>query len=161
MIVVSDTSPLNYLILIGHVDLLPALFDRVIAPPGVIVELSHPGAPQPVKTWAAATPAWLEVIRPTRIDPGLRLGAGENEAISVAQELSANLLLMDERKASRTAQGLGMHVVGTLNVLAVAAERHMVDLPQAIAALRQTTFREPRKLVDELLRRDADRRGGT
>jgi predicted nucleic acid-binding protein len=49
-------------------------------------------------------------------------------------------------------------VVGTLNVLALAAERQLLDLRSAIAALRQTTFREPTKLVEELLKRDAERR---
>lgn len=158
MIVVSDTSPLNYLVLIGHVDVLPILFDRIVAPPAVITELLHPGAPQPVRAWATRPPAWLEVIPPSRIDPALNLGPGEKEAISVARELNAELLLIDERKATSAAHRLGLRVVGTLNVVALAAERQLLDLRSAISSLRQTTFREPTKLVDELLQRDAQRR---
>lgn len=159
MIVVTDTSPLNYLVLIGHVGVLTALFDRVVAPPAVIRELLHPRSPSPVRTWANSPPSWLEVIAPSVIDPILHLGAGETEALSVAGELNADFLLIDERKATAVAQRLGHRVVGTLNVLALAAERDLVDLSSAIAALRQTTFREPKKLVEELLARDARRRG--
>ena len=60
------------------------------------------------------------------------------EAISVAQELKAGLLLVDERKASAIAQRLGLQVVGTLNVLALAAERGLIDLQSAIGELRKT-----------------------
>lgn len=159
MIVVSDTSPLNYLVLIGHVDVLPPLFDRVVTPPAVVAELLHPGAPAPVRAWATSLPEWLEVVSPASTDRTLGLGAGETEAIAVAQELAAPLLLVDERKASVVAVRLGIQAVGTLNVLALAAERGLLDLSSAIAALRGTTFREPTSLVEELLRRDAERRG--
>ena len=57
MIVVCDTSPLNYLVLIQHAEVLPSLFGRVIAPPAVMAELQHPGAPTIVRAWAAAPPA--------------------------------------------------------------------------------------------------------
>jgi predicted nucleic acid-binding protein len=45
MIVISDTGPLNYLTLIGHLDVLPALYDSVVIPPAVVVELSRPSTP--------------------------------------------------------------------------------------------------------------------
>ncbi|HEY6137176.1 MAG TPA: hypothetical protein VI670_05365 [Thermoanaerobaculia bacterium] len=54
MIVVADTSPLLYLILLGHEQVLPALYERVIAPRAVISELSHAGTPQAVRDWAAS-----------------------------------------------------------------------------------------------------------
>jgi predicted nucleic acid-binding protein len=158
MIVVSDTSPLNYLVLIGHVDVLPALFDRVVTPPAVVAELLHPGSPTPVHVWASSLPEWLEVVTPASTDHTLGLAAGEAEAIAVAQELAASLLLVDERKASSVAARLGIQAVGTLNVLALAAERGLLELSSAIAGLRGTTFREPTALVEELLRRDAERR---
>ena len=75
MIVVSDTSPLNYLVLIGHVDVLPALFERVVTPPAVIAEMLHPGAPTPVREWASTPPQWLEVVAPASIDLTLGMGA--------------------------------------------------------------------------------------
>jgi predicted nucleic acid-binding protein len=56
MIVVSNTTPLNYLVLIASVDVLPALFGRVCAPTAVIAELLHPRAPSAVRAWAGARP---------------------------------------------------------------------------------------------------------
>lgn len=157
MIAVSDTSPLNYLVLIGHVNVFPKLFGRIVTPPAVIAELMHPGAPPSVLAWAAA-PLWLEIVRPSAIESTLGLGAGETEAISVARELNTDMLLIDERKAKAVAHRLGLRVSGTLNVLALAAERQLLDLTSAIAVLRKTTFREPTKLVEGLLEREVLRR---
>jgi predicted nucleic acid-binding protein len=61
MIVVADTSPLNYLILMGKADVLPAIYGRVLTPNAVLVELRHPGAPAAVLAWSATPPAWLEI----------------------------------------------------------------------------------------------------
>ncbi len=158
MIVVSDTSPLNYLILIGQADVLRALFGRVIAPPAVLAEMRQTFAPEAVAGWAGSPPQWLEVISPRTIDVNLRMGAGEIEAICLAQELKADYVLIDEPKASSVARRLGLAVAGTLNVLALAAEKELVDLPAAIAALRQTNFRGPSDLIEELLKRDEKRR---
>ena len=158
MIVVSDTSPLNYLILVGQVDLLPAIFNRVVTPPAVMVELSHPGAPTLVRGWAALPPKWLEIIAPATIDPNLSLGAGESAAICVARELNADALLVDERTATKVAERLGLLAIGTLGVLELAAERRLIDLGLTITALRQTTFRGTDQLFDDLLKRDAQRR---
>ncbi len=49
MIVVSDTSPLNYLILVDCIDVLPELFGQVYAPSLVVIELGHPRSPEPVR----------------------------------------------------------------------------------------------------------------
>ena len=81
------------------------------------------------------------------------MGAGEVEAICLAQELKADYVLIDERKASSVARRLGLAVAGTLG-----AEKELVDLHAAIAALRQTNFRGPSDLIEELLKRDAIRR---
>ena len=87
MIVVSDTTPLNYLILVDSVHVLPGLFVRVYAPSAVITELSHSGAPEAVRVWAASPPEWLTVQDPTRTDASLKLGSGETAAIALGQEL--------------------------------------------------------------------------
>ena len=74
MIAVSNSTPLNYLILIGAVDILPQLFDRVLIPEAVLSELQHSCTPESVRTWIANPPAWLEV-RPVAAasDPSLAL----------------------------------------------------------------------------------------
>lgn len=74
-------------------------------------------------------------------------------------ELKADAVLVDERKATTIAEHLGLLVIGTLGVLEIAAERNLLDLGHTIASLRQTTFRGTDQLFDELLRRDAQRRG--
>jgi predicted nucleic acid-binding protein len=157
VIVISDTSPLNYRVLIQREHILPALFGRVLAPPGVIAELRHVDSPPAVLAWAAAPAAWLEVRAPSAPSI-LKLGRGEAEAISLAQEVRADAVLIDERKASAAARKLGLFVTGTMGVLEVAAEQGLIELPNAIADLRKTTFRCSEQLFEEVLKRDAERR---
>ena len=64
MIVVSDTSPLHYLILLEVVDALPNLFGQVHAPPMVIQELKHARAPETVRQWVLSPPEWLRISAP-------------------------------------------------------------------------------------------------
>jgi predicted nucleic acid-binding protein len=152
MIVVSDTSPLNYLVLIGHDAVLPALFDRVLTTPGVIAELSHRDSPEGVRRWAATPPSWLGVRAPSSIDAALQLGRGETEAISLARELHADGVLMDERRGTLVARGLGLRVTGTLGVVQLAGQRGLLDITEAVSSLRRTTFRASDALYDRLLR---------
>ena len=62
MLVIADTSPLHYLVLIEHTAVLPSLFGRVVIPPVVAVELQRPRTPAPVRAWMASPPAWLEML---------------------------------------------------------------------------------------------------
>ena len=84
MIVVSDTSPLNYLVLLGADHVLPTLFGRVLVPPAVLMEMQHAKAPPPVSAWATQPPAWLEIQAPVTIPHFSGLGAGESAAIALA-----------------------------------------------------------------------------
>jgi hypothetical protein len=89
MIVIADSTPLNYLILIHQVDLLPQLFDRILIPPAVFEELQHQETPDVVRRWVADPPSWLQVqaLRSV-LDPALGfLDPGEREAIALAEEL--------------------------------------------------------------------------
>ena len=61
MIAVSNTSPLCYLVLVGHADILPQLFGSVHVTRKVLEELRHPDAPPSVRSWAAALPGWLTI----------------------------------------------------------------------------------------------------
>ena len=158
MIIVADTSPLNYFVLIREIELLPGLFGQVIIPHAVRAELHAPGTPLVVREWADSAPSWLEVRTASFIDPGIKLGLGEAEAICLAAELHADQLLVDDRKTRRIAIALGLAVVGTLNILEASSMRDMVDLPNAIRKLQVTNFRAPADLVKLLLDRDAERR---
>ncbi len=97
MLVIADTSPLSALAEIGHVDVLPALFHEVLIPPQVAAELAHPRAPQAVRELLAALPAWLQIRAPHTLLSIPELDSGEVEAISLAVELHADLLLIDEK----------------------------------------------------------------
>jgi len=99
---------------------LPQLFGRVLTAPAVIQELLHPLSPAAVRAWAEWPPSWLEVQSPSFVDPTIRLGPGETQAISLARDVKANLVLIDERKATRVALGMGFLVTGTLGVLIAA-----------------------------------------
>ena len=97
--IVADTTPLNYLVLIQATEILPNLYRRVLIPPAVKAELAHTNAPVIVRAWISQPPSWLEAV-PLKlpVDSTLsHLDAGEGEAISLALELNATLLLMGER----------------------------------------------------------------
>ena len=160
MIVVADTSPLQYLILVEHIDVLPALYGRVIVPPEVMTELTHERTPASVRTWLASKPEWLRVQTPKgpMRPENTALGAGECAAIALAGELSADALLIDDRDGRREAEKRGLAVLGTLRVLADAAEQGLVELRVAFARLALTNFRADEQLIQRLLALDARRR---
>src|SRR5205814_3628976 len=103
---------------------------------------------------------WLEVVSLMQpVDSALEhLDAGEREAISLASELQAILLLMDERDGVTIARHRGLKVVGTLAALDLAAARGLVDLQTMFDRLRATTFRSPVRLMVSMLEQDAERK---
>ena len=118
VIVVSDTSPINYLTLIGETDLLRQLYSEVLIPPAVDNELLSPDSPPPVRQFVASRPRWLSVVAPgSNSDPRLaELDEGEREAIVLALNHGADLLLIDERDGRRVALACGVEAAGTLRV---------------------------------------------
>lgn len=67
MIVIADNSPLSALAEIGRIDILRALYGRIIIPASVAFEAAHPRAPQALRVWIASNPEWLELTgRPRR-----------------------------------------------------------------------------------------------
>ncbi len=152
-LVVADTSPVFYLLSIGHIELLPRLFGKVFVPDAVYQELCHPAAPPLIRDWVRRLPAWAEVTRVEPIDdPVLQpLGDGERAAITLALSLHADLILIDERKGTAVALGKGFDVTGTLGVLGLAARRGFVDLADSFARLKRTNFRYRQEIMDKLL----------
>ena len=129
MIVIADTTPINYLVLIGEQELLPALFCQVILPEAVFRELLATATPQVVRQWLSNHPQWLEVRKVT-IAPDTRLShldEGEREAIQLAEALGADLILVDEKAARREAARRQLATSGTLGVLDRAAEEGLVN----------------------------------
>ncbi len=152
-LVVTDTSPIFYLLSIGHIDLLPQLFGTVFVPDAVHKELCHPAAHAAVRDWAAGLAAWVEVKAVAAIDDAALqpLGAGERAAITLALSLRADLILIDERKGTTVALSKGFDVTGTLGVLRLAAQRGLVDLGEAFTRLKRTNFRYRQEILDALL----------
>ena len=153
MIVVSDTSPLNYLVLIGQENLLHELFGKVVIPQAVFDELGDEGAPAEVRAWSQNHPHWVEV-KQSRLtaDAALDiLDPGEREAILLAQEISADLLLIDDRQARQVASEFGLAITGTVGVLDQAARAGLIDLKKTVAELRKTNFHIAENIVRKLL----------
>lgn len=153
MLVISDASPLNVLIRIELARILPDLYGEVTIPDVVESELTDPRAPQIVREFMAASPPWLTIRNPQSIGRFPRLGAGESAAISLALELHADILLVDDRRARSTATHAGLSIIGTLGVLEVAARLGRLNLKAALERLRETDFRLSDHLLAEALAR--------
>ena len=160
MIVVSDTTPLTYLVLVGKQDILRLLFGQVIVPEAVMRELQAAAAPPEVRQWLSNRPAWLETKQAaTPPDTTLsHLDEGEREAIQLAKELEADLLIIDERTGRDEALRRGLPVIGTLAVLEAAAERGLLDFGLVLAELKAHKFFLSPALERDFLERDARRK---
>ncbi|NER96779.1 MAG: DUF3368 domain-containing protein [Symploca sp. SIO1B1] len=154
MIVISDTSPLCYLLLIGQIELLPQLYGQVLIPQRVQQELSDERSPAIVRNWINNSPNWLTVATvDDKDEPDLAvLDAGEKAAIILAEQQEANLIIIDDGKGRKIARSRGLRVTGLLGVLNDAALQNLVDFPDAISRLQQTTFFAPEKLIQSLLK---------
>ncbi len=151
--VVSNTTPLRYLIEIDAIHVLPFLFEKIVVPPVVIQELSHPRTPKKVREYMTSLPKWIEIRSVSIEDPTLDiLDPGERDAILLAESLQAAGILLDEKLAREIAEQKGLRCIGTLRVLADAAKEEQIDLTQAIALLTQTTFRVQQKLIEKILK---------
>ena len=152
MIVVADTSPINYLLLIDQIDLLLRLFQQIIIPDVVRDELLDPSAPTVLRQWIANPPSWLTVQTVSGVDTTLNaLDPGEQAAITLAQTLPADLLIIDERLGRRIASDRGIPIIGTLGILDDAASQGLIQLADAIARLQRKNFRISRRIIQTLL----------
>ena len=154
-VVVSNTTPLIALAWLEQLDLLPALFEKVHIPQAVRDEVHH--NPDAVGASELSAAPWL-VVRPITNTLAVellldQLDLGESEAIVLARELKAELLLMDERRGRRRALQSGLTVVGTLGILIQARQRGLVGpLRPLLDQLRQLPFHMSESLYTEVLR---------
>jgi predicted nucleic acid-binding protein len=161
-VVVADTGPLQYLVLIEAIDLLPRLFEAVSVPDIVRDELRHAHTPPAVRSWIESRPSWLQVVPSPPVE-GLPLPAlddGERAAIALALSLRADLILMDDRAGVAAALTHGFEVTGTLGFLDRAARRGLIDFAASAARLMDTNFRYPPGLLNTLLARHRERDSG-
>jgi predicted nucleic acid-binding protein len=155
MIVVADTGPINYLISIGHVDVLPRLYSSVLILFAVRDELQDAGAPDHVRRWIASPPEWLQIRRPAFSPDSellrIRIGPGERDAILIAEETGADEIMLDDQLGRREAERRKLHTVGTLGVLQAASRKGFLDLREALTRLRDTNFYITQELIDRML----------
>lgn len=151
MLVIADSSPLIAMVNIGCIEVLPKLFGQVVIPPAVAHEIAAPSRPSSVRDFAATLPGWLRVQRPIAVENIPELHPGETEALSLALELHADLVLIDERSAYRVAVARKLNAVGTVGVLERGAAEGLLDLKEAFDQLKGTDFWISPKLLDERL----------
>ena len=143
MIVVADSGPLHYLILLEHIELLRRFYGQVLVPEPVASELSAAAAPAVVRAWITKPPTWVDV-RPVPPDSVSiitdDLDLGERAAIALAEAMQAALLLIDEAAGRAEAKRRHLRVTGTLVVLRSGAEQGLVDVPDLLERLKATSF---------------------
>jgi predicted nucleic acid-binding protein len=143
MIVVADSSPLHYLILIEQTALLPRIYGDVMIPDAVAAELTAGSAPKQIRAWMSNGPSWLKVlsVNPEAVAHVLEsLDLGERAAIALAERERADLLLMDDADGRREAQRRRIRVTGLVGVLLAAAEKNLIDVPDVLRRLDATNF---------------------
>lgn len=129
MVVVANAGPLIALAQIDQIELLPALYGKIVIPAAVQQEVVAPGHGRPgVETIQKADWIVLRRVQDTVAVQLLseRLDQGESEAIALALEINADLILIDEARGRRVAETRGLHKTGTLGTLIAARKRGLV-----------------------------------
>ena len=165
-VVVSDSSPLIHLARIGRLGLLEKIFGEVVIPPAVYREVIEEGKGKP--GWEElSTAKWLRVME-IKKNQALKqsllvyIDEGEAEAIALANEIHADLLLLDEREARILAKKLGLRVTGTIGILLKAKKKHLIkNLKHELEKLKTTGFRISPNLEQEALKKAGETQNKT
>ena len=147
MIIISGTSPLSNLAIVGYLSLLQQIYNKVIIPQGVAEELRNASDEENLIAGVLSLD-WIEVIPAKNLElisilrNNHNLDRGEAEAIALALELNADELLIDERLGRREATRLGLHITGVLGILLVAKRRRLIPAVQPVidALMNQAGF---------------------
>ena len=153
-IVVSDTSAIAALVHLGLAHILQSLFVEVFVPPAVAHELKNPRGPRSaidvaqIRFITIKAPADISRVARLSVD----LGAGESEAITLAIELSADWILIDEDQGRRVATELGLHATGVCGILVRAKRDGLVKavLPLIDQLTSEIEFRISPKLREQV-----------
>jgi predicted nucleic acid-binding protein len=150
-LIVADTSPLSAFVRVHRSDILSDLFEHIVVPGAVAAELDR-GAAR-VGNWRSSLP----FVVPKTVDPSpllsllrAELDEGESEAIALAAQEGATLLLIDEVKGRAAAQRLGLRVTGAIGACLLAKKRGLIT--EAKPLLEDLRRRGGLWLSDTLLR---------
>jgi uncharacterized protein len=153
-LVVVNTTPIIALSLIGELDLLRLLYDQVVVPSAVEAEVLA-GDRDGIGRSELQHASWLRVASlqdPRRADLLADLDRGEAEVLALAQELNADLVIIDERLARLHAKRVGLTLTGTLGVLLRAKQLgHVKAVAPLIHRLRQGGIHLSDLVVAEVL----------
>ena len=161
MIVVSDTSPLMNLAVVAHLQLLHHLYDTVIIPEAVWYELSSLSSQHP-EVIDMQTLSWLDrqtvTVRAVVNALLVELDLGEAEAIALAVEKQADLVLIDERRGRQVAARMGLTAIGLLGILLEAKRKGYVSAVQPIVddLIAKAGFWVSRQLYARILQAAAE-----
>jgi len=140
LIVISDTSAITNLAAISQLILLKQLYGTVIIPEAVYKELTK--APISAGGVEAQTCDWIQIRQVsdrTMVDEFLQnLDIGESEAIALAIELNADLVLLDERAAREVAESRKIQLTGVLGVLLAAKKRGLIPALRPLIKVLKT-----------------------
>jgi predicted nucleic acid-binding protein len=157
MPVVSNTSPILNLAIIGKLELLRTQCREVLIPPAVLHELRvNEDLPGSIVIREALNAGWIQVLEPDNISLTKTLqrylDVGESEAISLSLQVGASLLLLDEKDARAAAKNLGLRVAGVLGILCRAKyQGENISLKESMDELRiMCGFRIHDKLYTEI-----------
>ncbi|WP_339384110.1 DUF3368 domain-containing protein [Gloeocapsopsis crepidinum] len=120
-------------------------------------EMLDSGAPPVLQQLIINPPSWLIIQAvPVMNDTLSALDLGEQAAITLAQTLPTDLLIIDERLGRRIASNQGISTIGTFGILDDAATQGLIDLGETIAQLQQTNFRVSRHIIQALLNKQVN-----
>ena len=156
MIIVSDTSPICYLLLINQIGILQSLYGSVTIPQAVADELKVSESPSIVKSWIVQPPSWLQIqsiklpqdVELEKLDPG------EREAILLAEQLKADLVILDDKAARQIAVARRLKIIGLLGILKAASKSGLLDLAATFEQLQNVGFWVAPSLLERLLSDD-------
>lgn len=153
--VVVNTTPIIALALLDQLSLLQPLYGAVRIPPAVQAEVMAGGANR-IGITELQHASWIKLIPlqdPRRADLLSDLDRGEAEVIALAQEIDADLVIIDERLARRHAKRLGLPLTGTLGVLLKAKQQNLISsVSPLIETLQKNGIRLSKVVVTEALR---------
>lgn len=157
MIIISDTSPISNLLLVGQLPLLKALYGQLIIPDAVSQEIKALETFD-IDASIVQTADWIEVrtVRDPKLVKKLlmEVDRGEAEAIALAVELDTERLLIDERLGRKVAQRYNLKITGLLGVLIAAKKSKLIDELKPILdqLIQQAKFRVHANLYQQILK---------
>ncbi|MDD2556335.1 MAG: DUF3368 domain-containing protein [Syntrophaceticus sp.] len=157
MIVISDTTPILSLIKIDRLKILEELYKKIIIPKAVydelIINIDYQDEIDIIKRCTFIQIENVEEnLSVVLLQRELKLDRGESEAIVLAKNINADLIIIDERKARRIAKDVGLKVTGTLGILVEAKQQGLIkELKSLLDELMDNNIRISRKLYMEIL----------